>query len=676
MSEQEQETALPGATRSQHVVLQGPADAHTMEAALRPGIERSRGAGADAAPACLIICRDIHAVRMATAQAAKMLGPDGGRVVPVTGVTRARRVLASAPVAVVAGTAADLLKLRQDSALDFGQIQVMVFLGLDQLLEGSSENEAPSAASPNAAPTTRATIQALLGDSPSECMRIATIATETEAVQGFLEAQLRRPRRIALQPAPAVALPVVPRYLLTSAAGRSEALRVILDEEDPPSVTVVADSEPSLQEATSALHELGVIVDGLHVQVTREPSAQHVALTVLWNLPVSAEAMSAALSARPAQAIALILPQELETLRQYSHGEAQAWLPAERKSRALSRAETVRTAVRKTLKGMPATSGELALITPLLDEYDAVEIAAAALRLFERATQAPPAVQETTRHAKAAPAAVRSEHRIEEGARQRSSEPSGPSESAGGNQRLFVAVGKRDGVRVGDIVGAIANEAGVPGERIGQVDLFESHAIIELNATDLAAAVSALSGSSLRGRRLNAKVDNRGGERREGRSEGRGFGRGDSRGGSRGDSRGGGRGEGRGGFRSEGRGEGRGGFRGEGRGERSGGSRFGARSGPSRSWGSDSDRGDRGGRGGFSRSGAGRGGSDRGGSHSGPFERDRFARTNEERRSFGDRPARERVEGRQEWADRADRLKHSKRAVRPRPDRSHDFDDE
>ena len=46
--------------------------------------------------------------------------------------------------------------------------------------------------------------------------------------------------------------------------------------------------------------------------------------------------------------------------------------------------------------------------------------------------------------------------------------------------RVFLSIGKRLGVEVKDIVGAIANEAGVPGSRIGQVQLFDRKCIVGL----------------------------------------------------------------------------------------------------------------------------------------------------------------------------------------------------
>ncbi|MEM9589087.1 MAG: DEAD/DEAH box helicase, partial [Planctomycetota bacterium] len=49
-----------------------------------------------------------------------------------------------------------------------------------------------------------------------------------------------------------------------------------------------------------------------------------------------------------------------------------------------------------------------------------------------------------------------------------------------GMNRYRVAVGRRDGVRPGNLVGAVANEAGIEGEYIGQIRIFDSYTMIDL----------------------------------------------------------------------------------------------------------------------------------------------------------------------------------------------------
>ena len=49
-----------------------------------------------------------------------------------------------------------------------------------------------------------------------------------------------------------------------------------------------------------------------------------------------------------------------------------------------------------------------------------------------------------------------------------------------GMVRLFMDVGRKNGLRPTDIVGAIANEAGIPGKSIGAIDIYDHFAFVEI----------------------------------------------------------------------------------------------------------------------------------------------------------------------------------------------------
>lgn len=613
------------------MVVEGPADLRTMTAAMRPGVERSREGGQAGAPVCLVITPTIEQAMTAADQARHLLADPSVRVVPVTGAVRARRVLGLAPVAVVTGTPADLLAVRRDAALSVEQLQTVVIVGLDEILAANGAD----------------TLQALLGDAPENVSRVATLEQENDASDAFLEAQLRRARRINPPVIGDTPLAVTPRFVLTSPAGRVDALRLVLDETDPPSLVVITASDAGMADATAALARLGVAVDGLSVQVTRQPTAQHVALAILWEAPLTHDALVEALAMRPVNAVALLLPDELPAFRRMTLNLAEAWTPAPRKAGAEDRVQQLRTALRSTLANGNASASELALLAPLLETHDALELACAALRLYEGARR-----DALNLRAKAATAGAKST--VRDTPREQTRGGDAPAAPAG-RQRVFLAAGKRDNVRVGDIVGAIANEAGVPGEKIGQVDLFESHATVELDAADAAKAVAALGSATLRGRRLSARIDERSNERPAfGDRPRREFG------GDRGGDRGPRRDFGDRGPRRDGGDRGpRRDFGGD-RGPRREGGERGDR--PARSF----DRGDRGPR----RDAGGDRGADRGprgGFGGGGFGGGRPPRTADERRSWGDRPVGERTEGRGEWSERAERMKHAKRERPARP---------
>jgi hypothetical protein len=368
----------------------------------------------------------------------------------------------------------------------------------------------------------------------------------------------------------------------------------------------------------------------------KQPTSQHVSLVVLWETPATFEALHEAIATRPVDAVALLLPDELPAFRRITNGLAEVWNPPVRKEAAETRTRTLRTALRATLANAGgASASEMALLAPLLDTHDALEIAAAALRLYEGARR--DAVNLRGKMSAAAARVV----------------PPAPSRGAltvvpggSGKQRVFLAVGKRDNVRIGDVVGAVANEAGIPGDRIGTVELFESHSIVELAPDDAARTVEALSDSTLRGRRLSARIDERTDTRSGAPRKERTFGPPRADRAPRGDRP----------VRSFDRAE---------RGERPDRAPRSAPSDRAQSDRAPRDRAPReeGARGPYGGEERGPRSGPRGGAGAGRGP----VRADEARRAFGDRPVRERAEGKVEWSERGARMQNAKRTPRPAP---------
>lgn len=70
---------------------------------------------------------------------------------------------------------------------------------------------------------------------------------------------------------------------------------------------------------------------------------------------------------------------------------------------------------------------------------------------------------------------------------------------------LFIAAGKRHGVRPKDVVGALANEVGIPGGRIGKITILDTRTFVGLSPQDLDRVLQSRRFLEIRGR--NAKLD-------------------------------------------------------------------------------------------------------------------------------------------------------------------------
>ena len=73
--------------------------------------------------------------------------------------------------------------------------------------------------------------------------------------------------------------------------------------------------------------------------------------------------------------------------------------------------------------------------------------------------------------------------------------------------RLFVGGGRRAGLRPGDLVGAITNEAHVPGGVVGAIQINEGFSLVDVQEGVADAVIAALREATIRGRRLQVRRD-------------------------------------------------------------------------------------------------------------------------------------------------------------------------
>ncbi|MFI5245707.1 MAG: hypothetical protein ACHQQR_10805 [Gemmatimonadales bacterium] len=368
MTETERETA--GAVRSTHVAHFFPPDwAQTAQRA-SGALERTDRAAA--APQVVVTVPD-SAAAMALARELRALSATVGlRVVPVTNASRAARLLKAAPPHVIIGMPAVLAELLAASALKLGDVHTL-------LLAAADEYEAQTGP-----------LAALMAELPRGSARILTASAPGQLVDDLLERYLHKARRIvAPVPAPIPIAPGTPPtiYVRTILPGAALApLGELLDDVDPPSAAIVVTDSRGEGQARTALEALGYPADTGLVKVTRGEVALHTALVVFVGLPEPAS-LTAALGAHPARMVALVSSRQKDALRQITKGVVLMPYERSRSARAArEREEHSRNALRAVLSaGLPAR--EIVALEPLLAEHDGLEIAGAALRLYERAAE-------------------------------------------------------------------------------------------------------------------------------------------------------------------------------------------------------------------------------------------------------------------------------------------------
>jgi ATP-dependent RNA helicase DeaD len=73
--------------------------------------------------------------------------------------------------------------------------------------------------------------------------------------------------------------------------------------------------------------------------------------------------------------------------------------------------------------------------------------------------------------------------------------------------RLFLSVGERDGVRPGDLLGAVAGESGIEGNHVGKIDIHDTYTLIDVDTSVAERVVKAVNGITIRGRSVRADFD-------------------------------------------------------------------------------------------------------------------------------------------------------------------------
>ena len=87
--------------------------------------------------------------------------------------------------------------------------------------------------------------------------------------------------------------------------------------------------------------------------------------------------------------------------------------------------------------------------------------------------------------------------------------------------RLFLSVGARDGLRTGDVLASIGNDAGIPGTEVGKIEIRDSHTIVEVSAAAAPVIIERVTGKTMSGRRVIVRPDQDPGERSSSGTRGR-----------------------------------------------------------------------------------------------------------------------------------------------------------
>lgn len=74
-----------------------------------------------------------------------------------------------------------------------------------------------------------------------------------------------------------------------------------------------------------------------------------------------------------------------------------------------------------------------------------------------------------------------------------------------GMVRLFINIGKKQRVRIGDILGAIAGESGMEGRLVGAIDMYDSYTFVEVPREHASDVIEAMKNARIKGKNVNVE---------------------------------------------------------------------------------------------------------------------------------------------------------------------------
>ena len=336
---------------------------------------------------------------------------------------------------------------------------------------------------------------------------------------------------------------------------KTDALTRILDAEGPPSAMIFSRTKLGVDELGESLMARGFAVETLHGDLSQAqrdrvmrrfrsgqadiliatdvaargldmPDVTHV---VNYDVPESAETYVHRIgrtgrAGKRGEAITLVTPKETRWLRQI-----ERIIKAKIEPRRLPtladvadrRRDAMKLEVLEALKDESAFQTYVQAIDDLSEDHEATAIAAAILKLYADQTGRGLSSEATEDDLAAiTQAAVSRQERFDrdrrEGGRdggfQREGGRDGGREGGRfergqepGMTRLFLNIGRNFNVRPQDIVGAIANEAGIPGRSIGAIDILDTYSFVDIPSQFVDQVIDAVTSSGIKGRNVNAE---------------------------------------------------------------------------------------------------------------------------------------------------------------------------
>ncbi|HTN74081.1 MAG TPA: DEAD/DEAH box helicase [Pirellulaceae bacterium] len=405
-------------------------------------------------------------------------------------------------------------------------------------------------------------LEAILNETPDTRQTVLFSATLPARIASIAKRHLTDPVhiKIAQERVPAGSAPKVRQTAyIVQRPYKLAALSRVLDVENPTSALVFCRTRSEVDELTESLAGRGYRAEPLHggmsqiqrdrvMKKLRAKTADLVIATdvaargldieqlshvINFNVPNAAEAYVHRIgrvgrAGREGVAITLAEPREHRLLRSIEQATKQkieiTQIPTVADLRA-KKLDQTRTAIREVIE-QGGLDNFRVVVESLSSEFDIMQIAEAAIKLAHQANnsnesdddQDIPNVPMREERGRGNYDSGRGSY---DSGRGFSKGPGGPggagprgrdnnrNRAGRGITRLYIGLGRDAGIRPQDLVGAIANEAGIAGRDVGGIDIAERFSIVEVPEGAAEQVINALKATKIKGRKFSVRLDNR-----------------------------------------------------------------------------------------------------------------------------------------------------------------------
>ena len=364
----------------------------------------------------------------------------------------------------------------------------------------------------------------ILGQVPGDRQMSLFSATMPPRIADLARTHMKDPARITVRGKEVTVSTITQSAYEVPRSRKVDVLNRILDAEEPQSAMIFCRTKNGVDDLGEALLARGYAVETLHGDLSQAqrdrvmrrfragqaeiliatdvaargldiPDVSHV---INFDIPESTEAYvhrvgRTGRAGKAGEAITLVSPRELRWLRQIERatkGKIDLRKLPTLTDVADRRREAMKTIISDTLRDESNYEPYLEVVEQLAEDNDMSAIAAAVLKLYADETGRGAIVDQAEDDLATfgtAPRGARGEQ---------------------GMTRLFLNIGRAQGIRPQDIVGAIANEANIPGRSIGAIDILDASTFVDVPTASVDVVLQAMSTIRMKGRPVSAEVSN------------------------------------------------------------------------------------------------------------------------------------------------------------------------